>query len=236
MQTVPDYKFRAATWNIKSHVFGGANKPTSHGKFLRDTVDANIYFLTEVDEHCRTLIRKSHGQNLVVWPEGMVGLFFRRSNYKDSNDDVLSFNHNGIHGAVKATLTHVKYNLPFVACATHIRPSDAFKGKSDAQIIKEKLKDVDKVIQFLKHDKNVVVGGDWNTSHARARLEAAGYRLVTPWSNTLVGKEGKTDQIYIKGPQMAVRNLYGNKGPGLIIKKTNGSDHYPVRANLTRKA
>lgn len=218
--------FRVAAYNVQLKRFGGGTY-SADATYIKDVLAPSILMAQEAEESARDAIR-SKGVLRKVWPLGTTALMWDDRKYSAGGRIELRLG-TAYHGLIGTELTRLANGSKLVAASVHIRPNDAIPGTTE-QKTAGKLKDVAKIITALAKYPNVVVGGDWATSHARALLEKAGYRLVTPWADTY-DKAGvqRLDQIYIRGPLLLART-------GGSVHPTPASDHHGVVANLTIKA
>lgn len=221
-----DAKIRCGSYNIHAAVWGGNKNYKGDALVIRDEMKSSVFFLQEAIEEARDEIRRILGSSrYLTWPTGMVCVMWDSSKYNFGKHDAISF------GTVAARAMKVELEVKlngekFIACSVHIRPSAVTDEAG-------KLADVRQLIKWLAPHSDVVVGGDWNTEGARELMEKAGYILATPWRDTLDGKKDLVlDAIYVRG-KIAVRNLFGEDGPGQIFDPEDNSDHKAVGSNLT---
>ncbi len=218
-----EVKFRAATYNAQLAHFGGGPS-SANAAFVQEVLKPSVLTCQEVDEDARDAIRESTG--FKVWPYKTLGVFWDPDKY-DHGDPVklgLGPSTNRYHGMVGTMLTSRKNGNTFFAAAVHIRPKAAFSSATAAK--EGKKRDIAEVIDKLKSYPRVLVGGDWS-SNARPIMEAAGYRLVTPYVDTY--DEAGTqhiDSIFVRGI----------KYRGSAEFPTDASDHDGVTASLTLPA
>ena len=213
--------FRCGSYNVQARRWGGGGY-AADAAFIKTTLRPSVLFVQEAEETARDAIVKATG--FKVYPLGYVGLLWSPAKYDHAERIPLPFG-TPYHGAVAAKLTSRINGESFVACSVHIRPNDAFASTDKAQAGKRA--DIATVIALLKNYPRVVVGGDWSTEAARAQMEAAGYRLATPWEDSY-DKAGvqRLDAIYVRG--IDVR--------GASIHPTGASDHHGLLANITLPA
>lgn len=216
--------FRVASYNAQLIRFKGGPY-AADATFVKDTLRPSILLAQEVEEAARTAII-AKGVLTKTYPLGSTALLWAGSKYAHGSRIEVSLG-TAYHGAIGTELT-ARNGARFVAASVHIRPNDAIGG-TKAQKLAGKLADVAKVIAALAKYPNVIVGGDWSTEGARALLEKAGYKLVTPWVDTYdeAGVQ-RLDAIYIRGPLLTART-------GGTVHSTAASDHHGVVANLTIK-
>lgn len=218
--------FRAASYNAQLQRFGGGPY-SADAAFVTDVLRPSILMAQEVDETARTAIL-SKGVLTKTYPLGTTALLWDGRKYRNGARIEVRLG-TAYHGMIGTELVSVTNGGKIVAASVHIRPNDAIKG-TDAQKLAGKLSDVRKILAALAKYPNVMVGGDWSTGEHRALLEKAGYRLVTPWTDTY-DKAGtqRLDAIYIRGPLLTART-------GGSVYPTAASDHHGLVANLTLAA
>lgn len=218
--------FRAASYNAQLQRFGGGPY-SADAAFVTDVLRPSILMAQEVDETARTAIL-SKGVLTKTYPLGTTALLWDERKYRHGSRIEVRLG-TAYHGMIGTELVSVTNGGKIVAASVHIRPNDAIKG-TDAQKLAGKLSDVRKILAALAKYPNVMVGGDWSTGEHRALLEKAGYRLVTPWTDTY-DKAGtqRLDAIYIRGPLLTART-------GGSVYPTTASDHHGLVANLTLAA
>lgn len=231
--------FRFASYNAQYPAWGGDGNYKKDGQFIQGELKPSVFSLFETNEKGRNIVRSVLGSSrFITWPTGLVSVMWDKTKWEDGAHSELSFG-TIANRAMKVNLKHRANHQSFVAAAVHIRANDAFpQSWSDEKKLEEKLDDVRRTVAWLKNDTNVAVGGDWNTEHARDILEKAGFKLATPWRDTL-DKEGvqRLDAVYVKGSGMEIRNLNKpGEEPGSIHNAGPSSDHHAVVANLTRLA
>ncbi len=169
--------FRAATYNVQLQHFGGG--PYSEdADFVEDTLRVSVLACQEADEAARDSIREA--TDFKVWAYKTLGIFWDPNKY-DNGDRIELDLGTRYHGMIGTTLTSRKNGNSFIVASVHIRPKDAFNSPADA--IAGKRADIAKVIATLAGHPRILVGGDWS-SNAKDQMEAAGYRLVTPYVDT----------------------------------------------------
>ena len=218
--------FRVASYNAQLQRFGGGAY-SADATFVKGTLRPSILLAQEVEESARTAII-GKGVLTKTYPLGTTALLWDGRKYRHGTRIEVRLG-TAYHGMIGTELVSLKNGAKMVAAAVHIRPNDAIKG-TDAQKLAGKLSDVRKILAALAQYSNVVVGGDWSTGEHRALLEKAGYRLVTPWTDTY-DKAGtqRLDAIYIRGPLLVART-------GGTVHPTAASDHHGLVANLTLAA
>ena len=219
--------FRVANYNLQLKRFGGGAYEAD-AEFIRTILKPSILLAQEAEEASRNVIRAKTALDK-TYPLGTTSLFWDSTKWLWGTRIELSL-YTAYHGLIGTELTNRKSGAKVVVASVHVRPNDAFPKSLTAQEkIDRKLGDVAQIVAKLAAFPNVVVGGDWATGHARAALERAGYKLVTPWEDTY-DKEGvqRLDAIYIRGPLLSNRT-------GGSIHLTKASDHHGLVANLTVK-
>ena len=217
--------FQVAACNAQLARFGGG-AAAADAAVIKEILRPSILLAQEVDEDARTAII-GKGTLTKTYPLGTTALLWDDRKYRHGSRLQVPLG-TAYHGMIGTELVSVKNGSRMVAASVHVRPNDAIKG-SDAQKLAGKLADVRKILAALAKHPNVIVGGDWSTGSHRALLEAAGYRLVTPWADTY-DKAGvqHLDAIYVRGPLLTARTAGS-------IHPTAASDHHGVVANLTLK-
>lgn len=220
-----DVEFRCASYNAQLARFGGG-AAAADAAVIKEILRPSILLAQEVDEDARTAII-GKGVLTKTYPLGTTALLWDDRKYRHGSRIQVPLG-TAYHGMIGTELVSAKNGSRMVAASVHVRPNDAIKG-SDAQKLAGKLADIRKILAALAKHPNVIVGGDWSTGGHRALLEAAGYRLVTPWADTY-DKAGvqHLDAIWIRGPLLTART-------GGSIHPTAASDHHGVVANLTLK-
>ena len=218
--------FRAGSYNAQLQRFGGGAY-SADATFIKDTLRPSILMAQEVEETARTAIM-GKGVLTKTYPLGTTALLWDGRKYRHGARIEVRLG-TAYHGMIGTELVSVTNGGKIVAASVHIRPNDAIKG-TDAQKLAGKLSDVKKILAALAKYPNVMVGGDWSTGEHRALLEKAGYRLVTPWTDTY-DKAGtqRLDAIYIRGPLLTART-------GGSVHPAAASDHHGLVANLTLAA
>jgi len=213
--------FRAATFNAQLQHFGGGSD-SADATFVDEVLNASVLACQEVDESARTSIREA--TDCKVWAYKTLGLFWYPGKYSNGPRIEADFK-TPYHGMIGTELTSLKNGNSFVAASVHIRPRDAFSSAAKATAGKKG--DIAKVIAALAKYPRVLVCGDWS-SDARAQMQAAGYRLVTPYVDTY-DKPGtqRLDFIFERGLD---DRTGGSEHP------TSSSDHDGMVANLTLPA
>ena len=229
---------RVGSFNCEYTAWGGNKNYSGDGRFVKNTLRSSITFLQEADEAARNAIRDVLGSGRYkTWPTGLVSVVWDSAKYDFGEHRALSFG-TLANRCMEVELFSKENGEQFYVCSIHVRSRDAFpRSWSNEKKDAAKLGDIRDIIKFLKNRKNVIVGGDWNTSAARALMEAAGYRLATPWRGT--HGASKIDAIYVRGNGLVVRNIhkdggFRSGGPGNIHTAKGLSDHSAVLANLTR--
>ena len=213
--------FRAATYNAQLQHFGGGSD-SADATFVDEVLNASVLACQEVDESARTSIREA--TDCKVWAYKTLGLFWYPGKYSNGPRIEVDFK-TPYHGMIGTELTSLKNGNTFVAASVHIRPRAAFTSDVAAKV--GKLADIARVIAALRKYPRVLVGGDFS-SDARALMEKAGYRLVTPYVDTY-DKPGtqRLDFIFERGLD---DRTGGSEHP------TSSSDHDGMVANLTLPA
>ena len=214
--------FRAGTYNAQLQHFGGG-PDSDDAAFVKDVLRVSVLAAQEVDEDARDSIRKATGCK--VWAYKTMGLFWYPGKYSHGDRIEVDFGGTRYHGMIGTELTSLKNGNTFVAASVHVRPRDAFSSAAKAKTGKQG--DIAKVIAALAKYPRVVVGGDFS-SDARAQMQAAGYRLVTPYVDTY-DKAGiqRLDFIFERGL---------DDRTGGSEHETAASDHDGMVANLTLPA
>ena len=209
---------RAASYNLQAKRWGGSTY-AADAAFVKATLRPSILMVQEAEEDARDAIRAATG--FKVWPLGYVGLLWDPAKW-DNGPRISTSLGTAYHGAVGCELTRRTTGQTLVAASVHIRPRDAFKTAAAAKTGKKA--DIAKVIALLAKYPRVMVGGDWS-SDSRAQMEAAGYTLATPYSDTY-DKAGvqRLDAVYTRG----LTDRTGGR-----IAPTAASDHHGLIANLT---
>jgi len=220
-EPVGPFDFRAATYNAQLQHFGGGSD-AADASFVDDVLKASVLACQEVDESSRDSIREATG--FKVYPLNTVAIFWEPGKYSWGPRIEVDLG-TPYHGMIGTQLTSLKNGNSFVAASVHIRPRDAFR--SDAAAASGKKADIAKVIAKLAKYPRVLVGGDWSTD-ARAQMQKAGYRLVTPYVDTY-DKPGvqRLDFMFERGLD---DRTGGSEHP------TSASDHDGMVANLTLPA
>lgn len=228
----PSVNFRVGSWNVKKGTL--QKEYDADANFIIKKLRCSLSLLQEVtDRNLTAILIKMGARRWDSSSSGYTAILSSVPKYLVGKSETIIFENNQYHRATKTEVKSTINGESFVLCTVHIRPNKVLSG-STQQKIKQKQDDVRKVISFLAKHPNVVVGGDWCTKHARPVLEAAGYKLATPWVDTYAPAGVQPlDAIYIRGPRLKVRNLYGKKGPGEVHKPGSASDHKGVVANLT---
>ena len=213
--------FRAATYNAQLQHFGGGSDGAD-AAFVDEVLRASVLMAQEVDESARDSIREATGCK--VWAYKTLGLFWYPGKYTNGPRIEVDFK-TAYHGMIGTQLTSLRNGNTFVAASVHVRPRDAFSSAAKAKTGKQG--DIAKVIAALAKYPRVIVGGDWS-SDARAQMQAAGYKLVTPYVDTY-DKAGtqRLDFIFERGLD---DRTGGSEHP------TGASDHDGMVANLTLPA
>ena len=213
--------FRAAIFNAQLQRFGGG-PDGADAAFVKDVLRASVLACQEVDEDARNAICAATGMK--VWAYKTLGLFWSPSKYSHGGRIELDLG-TPYHGMIGTQLTSRKNGQSFVAASVHIRANAALKGSAE-QKLAAKRADIAQVIAKLSKWSRVAVGGDWSTN-ARKQMEAAGYRLATPYVDTY-DKDGDQylDGMYVRG--LVIRG--GSEHP------TKASDHDGLVASLTLPA
>ena len=213
--------FRAATYNAQLQHFGGGSD-SADATFVDEVLNASVLACQEVDESARNSIREA--TDCKVWAYKTLGIFWYPGKYSNGPRIEIDFK-TAYHGMIGTELTSLKNGNTFVAASVHIRPRDAFSSAAKATAGKKG--DIAKIIAALAKYPRVLVGGDWS-SDARAQMQAAGYRLVTPYVDTY-DKPGtqRLDFIFERGLD---DRTGGSEHP------TSSSDHDGMVANLTLPA
>lgn len=216
-------EFRVASYNAQLRRFGGG-AASIDAAFVKDTLRPSILLAQEVDEDARTAII-GKGTLTKTYPLGTTALLWDDRKWRHGARIPVALG-TPYHGAIATEMVSAVNGSRMTVASVHVRPNDAIRG-TDGQKLAGKLADVRKILAALARHRNVIVGGDWSTGEHRALLEAAGYRLVTPWADTY-DKPGtqRLDAIWIRGPLLTARTT-GSVHP------TAASDHHGVVANLT---
>lgn len=223
-----DHLFRVGIYNTQKPGWGGNSLHTADGEFVRDDMRCSLFGLMEATEANRNAVRRVHGyRRFITWPNGLVAPVWDKERFTWTDHDGISFGTAAARAEKVDFLSKVN-SSKFVFCAVHIRPTAVTDDRG-------KIDDINKLVRFLADDRNVIVGGDWNTESARRIMEFAGYTLATPWIPTVDGTKKKYDAIYVKGPALEIRNLYGPAGPGKFFNPDDLSDHLGGVANVTLK-
>ena len=211
-------KFRCGSLNVQAKRWGGGGY-AADAAFVKATLRPSVLFCQETDDDASAAIIAAGG--FKTWGLNLLRVYWLPGKYDHGVRMALPFG-TPYHGAVATVLTSLSNGQTFVACSVHVRPNDAFTSDAKAKI--GKAADVATLIEWLRPYPRVAVGGDWSTEAARPLMEAAGYRLATPWEDSY-DKAGvqRLDAIYVRG--IDVR--------GASIHPTGASDHHGLLANLT---
>lgn len=212
-----DVDFRVGAYNSELPQWGGNTNYAGDGEFLRDNLSASIYLLEETNEPMRNAIRRALGglDRWLVHVAGSSCVIWDSTKYDRGTPRSVMF---GVYqGALLVPLTSRKNGRTLYAVVVHIRPG----AVTD---LAGKHRDIRRVIDLIGDRSRVVVGGDWNTSTARKLMEAAGFKLATPFTETH-DKGYKLDFIFTRG--LGIRTGGGVKNPGRL------SDHRGIFAQLT---
>ena len=212
--------FRFGTYNAQLQRFGGGSD-AADAMFVDDVLGVSVLAGQEVDEDQRDEIRAT--TDMLVYPFNTVAIFWYPGKYEHGDRIEVDLG-TDYHGMIGTELTSKKNGNTFVAASVHIRPNDAIGG-TDAHKALGKKNDIDKVIAKLAKYPRVAVGGDWSTATARAQMEKAGYKLVTPYVDTY-DKPGVQHLDFV-----FVRGLSDRTGGS--EHETKASDHDGMLANLT---
>lgn len=213
--------FRAATYNAQLQHFGGG-PDSADAAFVDDVLRPSVLAAQEVSEAARISICEA--TDFKVWAYKTLGIFWYPGKYNHGSRIEVDFK-TAYHGMIGTELTSLKNGNTFVAASVHVRPRAAFSSAAKAK--DGKANDIKKVIAALAKYPRVLVGGDWS-SDARAQMQAAGYRLVTPYVDTY-DKPGvqRLDFLFERGLD---DRTGGSEHP------TSSSDHDGMVANLTLPA
>lgn len=213
-------KFRMGSYNAQLKSAGGGWY-SKDGTFIKKVLKVSVLATQETNEQARDAIRKKTGHK--VWENNSLGVYWDPNKY-DHGGKIEDVDLGTAHHGLVATLLNSRANgESFVLASAHVRPNAAFPTAwSDERKLEGKLADVRAILEVLKKYPRVVVGGDWNTKHARDVIESYGYTLATPWKPT--NDAGQyLDGIYVRG--LDVR--------GGSLHTTPASDHHGLVANLT---
>jgi hypothetical protein len=189
---------------------------------VEDTLRSSVLACQEADVDARDSIREA--TDFKVWAYKTLGIFWDPAKYDHGERIELDLG-TRYHGMIGTTLTSRKNGNSFIAASVHIRPRDAFNSAADA--VGGKKADIAKVIAKLAGNPRVLVAGDWS-SNAKDQMEAAGYRLVTPYVDTYDESGNQhLDAVFAIG--------LGERDDGRE-HATDASDHDGLVAKLTLPA
>ena len=182
--------FRFAQVNFEARRFGGAeDRNDQQAKWFKGALAASFFTFQEMDREARDAFRKAIGSSWKTYPLNYLGVMWDSNKYShDKKVGKILFDSNGVHGAIRVTLTHKATGFTFDVISVHVRPRAGIgKGLSSAAYLKAKLGDLAKALKLVRSGVPTIFAGDFNTGHARAAVLGSGKKLlaISPYVDTV---------------------------------------------------